>query len=158
MAAEQALAGCDDPNATMAKFGAPTTCVREYNYWTVLLRPKQATLGALILAAREPAGSFGALSQSCCAELARATADIEAALGAAFGYDKINYLMLMMNDPDVHFHVLPRYGSERHFGGVAYTDPGWPGPPDLGHVNDTDEAVNAQLVSHIAAHWPSGSV
>jgi diadenosine tetraphosphate (Ap4A) HIT family hydrolase len=148
------MAGRDAPNATMAKFGAPATCVREYTYWTVLLRPKQATLGALILAAREPAAAFGELSKPACEELAVVSAAIEAALEAAVSYDKINYLMLMMNDPDVHFHVLPRYASERYFEGVSYTDPGWPGPPDLSHVNPTDDATNQRLVAYLAGQWP----
>ncbi len=155
MTDQKPIAGCDAPNDTMAKFGAPATCVREYDYWTVLLRPKQATLAALILAAREPASAFGELSSRAGAELADVSAAIETALQAAFGYDKINYLMLMMNDPDVHFHVLPRYASERCFEDVGYTDPGWPGPPELGHVNDTDEATNQRLVAHIVAHWPT---
>lgn len=157
MAHGASLSGAQQPNATMSKFGAPTTSIREYDYWTVLLRPKQATLGALILAAREPAGSFGALSAAACSELAAVTAAAEKALSAAFGYDKINYLMLMMNDPDVHFHVLPRYAQARSFEGASYTDPGWPGPPDLGHVNDTDEATNGRLVDTIGAYWPNAA-
>ena len=55
---------------------------------------------------------------------------------AAFACDKLNYLMLMMVDPDVHFHVLPRYAVEREFGGVRFTDPGWPKVPNLGHENE----------------------
>lgn len=154
MAAGTSRSGACVPNATMRKFGAPTTCIREYDYWTVLLRPKQATLGALILAAREDAGSFGALSEPACAELAHVTAATEAALRSAFGYDKINYLMLMMNDPDVHFHVLPRYAQVAVFDGARFSDPGWPGPPDLTHANATDDAANARLVAHIGNHWP----
>lgn len=154
MAKEVPLSGSREPNATMRKFGAPATCIREYDYWTILLRPKQATLGALILVAREHAGSFGALSQAACAELAQVTWAAETALSAAFGYDKINYLMLMMNDPDVHFHVLPRYGEAPTFEDIRYADPGWPGPPDLNHVNETDEATNGRLVAHIARYWP----
>lgn len=41
-------------NATMRKFGAPQTIIRQYQYWSVMLRPAQATLGALVLAAHEP--------------------------------------------------------------------------------------------------------
>jgi diadenosine tetraphosphate (Ap4A) HIT family hydrolase len=38
----------------------------------------------------------------------------------------------MMVDPDVHFHVLPRYQASREFSGGRFEDPAWPGPPDLG--------------------------
>jgi diadenosine tetraphosphate (Ap4A) HIT family hydrolase len=59
-------------------------------------------------------------------------ATIERVLHAAFSYDKINYLMLMMNDPHVHFHVMPRYASERTFAGRSWKDAGWPALPVLG--------------------------
>ena len=41
------------------------------------------------------------------------TAEIEATLSAEVAYERINYLMLMMVDPNVHFHVFPRYEGSR---------------------------------------------
>ena len=46
-------------------------------------------------------------------------------------YEKINYLMLMMVDPHVHFHVFPRYAGSRMIEDVTVDDSAWPGPPDL---------------------------
>ena len=43
------------------------------------------------------------------------TAEIEATLQPTIGYERINYLMLMMVDPHVHFHVFPRYEGARSF-------------------------------------------
>ena len=45
-------------NATMRKFAAPQPIIRQYQYWTVILRPAQATLGALVSATHEPAEAF----------------------------------------------------------------------------------------------------
>ena len=39
--------------------------------------------------------------------------------------------MLMMVDPHVHFHVIPRYASQRDFLGLSFVDQDWPKPPDL---------------------------
>ena len=39
--------------------------------------------------------------------------------------------MLMMVDPHVHFHVIPRYSEARQWDGIAFPDAGWPGPPRL---------------------------
>jgi len=39
--------------------------------------------------------------------------------------------MLMMVDPNVHFHVFPRYEGARTMEGVTVDDRAWPGPPDL---------------------------
>lgn len=141
-------------NATMRKFGAPDSVIRDYHDWTVLLRPKQATLGALVLAAYDPAGTFSEISERAFGELKQVTSDLEAALQRAFGYDRINYLMLMMVDPDVHFHVLPRYEEDREFEGGVFADPGWPGPPDLAHVNETGTELSEAIAQHIRACWP----
>ena len=42
--------------------------------------------------------------------------------------------MLMMVDPHVHFHVIPRYEGAREWGGREFVDVGWPKVPDLGHA------------------------
>ncbi|WP_370867362.1 HIT family protein [Nitrosomonas sp.] len=140
-------------NATMRKFGAPQTIIRQYQYWSVMLRPAQATLGALVLAAHEPAEAFSQLSPESFAELHTITGHIESALTKAFQYDKINYLMLMMVDPDVHFHVIPRYAQPKPFAGMEFIDAGWPAMPNLGQVNTTDAAINQHIMNHLQSCW-----
>lgn len=140
-------------NATMRKFGAPQTIIRQYQYWSVMLRPAQATLGALVLAAHEPAEAFSQLSPESFAELHSITGQIESALTKAFQYDKINYLMLMMVDPDVHFHVIPRYAQPRQFADMEFIDAGWPAMPNLGQINKTDAAINQRIMNYIQSCW-----
>lgn len=141
-------------NATMTKFGYPATGVAETPLWSVQVRPQQATLGALVLVCREPVTAFGALSAPAYAELGRHVAAAEGVLKRLFAYDRINYLMLMMVDPDVHFHVLPRYAAERTFEGIAFRDPGWPKPPDLAHAPALPDGLLARLTAAVAAAWP----
>lgn len=140
-------------NATMRKFGAPQTIIRSFQYWSVMLRPAQATLGALVLAAHEPAQAFSQLSPASFAELHSVTGQIESALAKAFHYDKINYLMLMMVDPDVHFHVIPRYAQPKPFAGMEFIDAGWPAIPNLSQVNTTDAAINQHIMNHLQSCW-----
>jgi len=126
-------------NETMTKFGWPGTQVCEWSHWIALARPSQPTLGSLVLAAKSDATAFSVLPAEAHAELKQATTAIEAALGRAVGYAKLNYLMLMMVDPHVHFHVIPRYEGTREWSaGSAQTrefvDVGWPRVPDLGHA------------------------
>jgi diadenosine tetraphosphate (Ap4A) HIT family hydrolase len=118
-------------NDTMRKFGFPETLVREYAHWVVLLRPAQVTLGSLVLVAKGDATAFGALPADAYAELARITGEVEATLSAEVDYQRVNYLMLMMVDPHVHFHIIPRYEGARRFEELTLMDIGWPGPPDL---------------------------
>ena len=141
-------------NETIAKFGYPDTLLADYENWVVLLRPQQVTLGATILACKGPATNFAEIGRAAFGELKTITGDIEATLAEAFSYDKINYLMLMMVDPHVHFHVVPRYGGTKEFGGVAFADPGWPAVPDLGAVTELDPAQRAALIEFLRTRWP----
>ncbi|HEY7765066.1 MAG TPA: HIT family protein [Aestuariivirgaceae bacterium] len=141
-------------NETMRKFGYPGTLVRDYEHWSVLLRPAQVTLGALVLAAKSDAQSLAALSTEAFAGLARVTRDIDAAFRDFPAAEKINYLMLMMVDPHVHFHVLPRYSASRQFDDIAFEDRGWPGPPDLKAAPPITAELFARLLHRIKSHWP----
>lgn len=135
-------------NETISNFGFPETLVAEFDHWMVLLRPAQPTLGSLVLVAKSEATSFGDLEPAAHAELAIVTRAIEKALRQAVGYQKINYLMLMMVDPHVHFHVLPRYEGGREQAGISIADSGWPGQPDLGSAVKLDNVQIAALT-----HW-----
>ncbi|KRB86695.1 HIT family hydrolase [Sphingomonas sp. Root710] len=142
-------------NATITKFGYPATLIRDYRHWVVLLRPAQPTLGSLILAAKSDAIAFGALPPEAHSELATITAEIEAALTQAVAYQKINYLMLMMVDPHVHFHVIPRYEGEREWNDLSVTDAGWAGPPALGQAVALSEDQVRGLSGWLKGLWPS---
>jgi len=143
-------------NETMLKFGYPDSLIREYEHWVVLLRPAQVTVGSLVLAAKGEATAFGQLPPGAHAELATVTKEIEATLLAEIGYEKINYLMLMMVDPNVHFHVLPRYSTVRPFEGIDFADRGWPGPPDLKAAPAMTAEIFARLLATVKSHWPPG--
>jgi diadenosine tetraphosphate (Ap4A) HIT family hydrolase len=143
-------------NETIRKFGYPGTLIREYDHWVVLLRPAQVTLGSLILACKEPVQQFHAVSAAGFAEQKRVVTDIEQALGEMVDYAKINYLMLMMVDPDVHYHVIPRYEQALTFEGLSFPDHGWPGPPALGQSTATDDAQNGAIIARLKQLWPAG--
>ena len=140
-------------NATIEKFGYPQTLIHEYESWVVLLRPQQATLGALVVACKESAEAFGDISPEAMTELSSVTRDIEAAASKCFSYQKINYLMLMMVDPHVHFHVLPRYEAPRSFESIEFSDPGWPGPPQIGSATATDATVFEKIRQQLVDAW-----
>lgn len=140
-------------NATIRTFGYPDSTVAELEHWLVMLRPQQVTLGALVLAARGDATRFGDLPAQAFSELHEAIRSIEEMLAASFRYDKINYLMLMMVDPHVHFHVLPRYAAAQTFDGVAFDDPGWPKAPTLTHATEIDQRTRDLLRQRLRANW-----
>lgn len=140
-------------NATAANFGYPETMVAETDHWLVLLRPKQPTFGSLVLVCKEPVQAFSDVSAQAFSDLQTAVQGVERLLRKAVGYAKINYLMLMMVDPDVHFHVIPRYDGVREYDGQAFPDAGWPGVPALAQaVALTPEQIGA-LVAAWRAEW-----
>lgn len=141
------------PNQTAIRFGYPETLIREYTHWIVLLRDPQVTLGSLVLCARSDATAFAALPFGAFEEMGTVVHDVERVLHTAFNYEKINYLMLMMVDPNVHFHVLPRYAEGRSACGLTISDPGWPGAPKLNESRDLTSVQRHALCSHIISYW-----
>ena len=138
-------------HSTYEKFGGDDTLIRAYDHWSVLARPKQATLGACVLVAHADVTAYADLPREAFGEFAQVVGDYEAACRAAFAPDKMNYLMLMMVDPHVHYHALPRFEAPVSFEGAERADAGWPGPPDLSaSVGDIADEVRAAL----SAAWP----
>ena len=144
-------------NATIEKFGYPETLIREYEHWVLLLRPAQVTAGSLVLAAKSDAKAYGDLPVEAFVEQARAVAELEEMLRSAVNYEKINYLMLMMVDPEVHFHVIPRYGDDRFLADIRISDSGFPGPPDLKSAITLDHASIGAAVQLLKAYLPDGA-
>jgi diadenosine tetraphosphate (Ap4A) HIT family hydrolase len=140
-------------NPTIEKFGYPGTLVREFDHWVVLLRPAQATLGSLVLAAKSDVTAYSELPREAFAEQREAIGAIERALASFVQYERINYLMLMMVDPNVHFHVIPRYLGERVWDGMSFPDAGWPGPPRLDGAVKLNEDQLQRLVTHLAQEF-----
>lgn len=141
-------------NPTAIKFGYPASLIAEYDHWLVLLRPAQVTLGALVAVAKPKAEAFSALPAAAFSELAGVSADAEAALAAFVNYERINWLMLMMVDRDVHFHILPRYSAPRRFGPSEFPDAAWPGPPDLSKSVSPGQEEAEAIRQAIRACWP----
>ena len=142
-------------NETVLRFGYPATLIEEYEHWVVLLRPAQPTLGSFILAAKSEARSFPGLTEAAFAELRDALGDIEGCLALSIRHERINYLMLMMVDPHVHFHVIPRYAGDRSACGVTVPDPGWPKAPELGQAVELTPAQIPALIEYFRKAWPS---
>ena len=144
------------PNRTAVKFGHPETLIGDYRHWCVLLRPGQVTLGSLVLVCKDEAERFSDITADAFAELGPVVRDIERGLAGFRPFDRINYLMLMMVDPDVHFHVIPRYGAAQTFEAVEFADSGWPGPPQLGLAVTLDHDLRDRLLGAISDAWPVG--
>lgn len=117
------------PEDFASKFRIPELTIVQLRYWIWSLRPVHCTLGSGILSLARPCSSFGDITPAEASELSEAAREIERRLGSLFRPDKLNYLMLMMVDPHLHFHVIPRYATPREFLNIQWLDGGWPALP-----------------------------
>lgn len=140
-------------HATLQTFGYPDTVVCEYDHWAVLLRPRQVTLGSLVLVCKEDVERFSDINAVAFVEFPKVVKNIENTLNQLFQYNKINYLMLMMKDPHVHFHILPRYETMRAFERKEYQDFFWPGPADITSALDISAEDQGILLDRLKAAW-----
>ena len=140
-------------HATLKKFEYPETLIHEYENWVIVLRPKQTTLGALVMICKDDAYEFSKISSTAFDEMTKVICDVEKTLKSLFSYDKINYMMLMMTDPHVHFHVIPRYSRDKEFDGTNFIDQGWPAQPDLGYINAINDVIFKKLQILIQQSW-----
>lgn len=137
-----------DSNVTIKAFGYPDTVLKEYEYWTVLLRPDQVTLGTVVIANKSNATHLGEVPESQWSEFSKVSREVELALINTFGAEKFNYLALMMKDPNVHFHVVPRYSKPVTFEETMFEDKDWPLKTELNPIEvqkDVFEALKVKL-------------
>ena len=141
----------------LKKFRYPELLVKEYNNWVILCRFNHMTLGSLVLFCKDDVNEFSKISKESFAELPQVITEIETKTKELFQNGKINYLMLMMVDPVVHFHVLPRYSSDREFEGFTFKDFSWPKKPDLDLMNKIDEDMLLKITLKLRNYFNNKS-
>ena len=113
------------------KFKIEELLIYETEHWIWSLRPVQVTLGAGVLSLKRECPALSELKQEEFSDLNNIIKVIEITLKKTFNYDIMNYLMLMMVDKQVHYHVIPRYERTIDLAGIPWKDSGWPGVSNL---------------------------
>ena len=129
-------------------FQLPQLVVHEAGGWRLSVRPGQITLGSMVLSAADGALDFASLDVAPSEHLTASIAVAERVGTELFGAVRINLACLMMKDPVVHFHVLPRYDAEVERYGQRWHDQDWPGPPSFRKV-DTPAEVRSAITADI---------
>jgi diadenosine tetraphosphate (Ap4A) HIT family hydrolase len=140
-----------DVTHTLKMAGYPDTVLKVYDHWVVLLRPKQPTLGSMLLVVRGDIRRLPDIPLEGFSELYRITGDMERALQKTVGFDKMNYIQLGMIDPQIHFHVIPRHEKPKQFAGGSFADAAWPKPPNIGDALDLSPAQFEELKETLKA-------
>lgn len=134
-----------------AKFRVQELLIAENDSWAWSLRPVQPTLGSGILSLKRYALTLSELTEKEATDFEKIVKVIEATTKSAFDYNIMNYLMLMMVDHHVHYHVLPRYDGNRTCGSLDWKDTGWPALPDITGEQHSGalDAVLKELKHHL---------
>lgn len=127
------------------KFEVNRFLIKEYKYWFWFLRKEQSTLGSCILLPKNEYSSLSELTESDLLELKPIITEIENRLFSLFKYSKINYLTLMMVDPIVHTHIIPRYEKPVKYEGEYYRDKNFPYVPDL-KIDLVEDSVKQNIL------------
>lgn len=130
----------------LATFKYDTLLIKEFKNWYLLLRSDQVTLGSLVLIEKSFKANYSEISDLSFMEFGDIVKKIEPALNKLFSYKKINYMMLMMRDDEVHYHIIPRYSEIKNFNSIEFIDNGWPALPDMTFINPLDTDTTSMLI------------
>lgn len=113
-------------NEFKIKFNVDEYTIFKNKSWTWSLRPVQPTLGSGIISLNRYALQLSEVTPKEMEDLGALIQVVEKTTKESFNYDIMNYLMLMMVDHHVHYHVIPRYNGIRIFDHLEWVDNGWP--------------------------------
>jgi len=83
--------------------------------------------GSFVVISNDDIKSFEEVSAPAFAALGVAITNLERMMKNDFGAVRLNLFSLMMVDPQVHFHVIPRFDKGVEYGGQTYVDEYYPG-------------------------------
>ena len=133
----------DDLMTFKSIFRVEELTVESGDGWTLSVRPGQLTLGAMVVSASDGEQWFADLAPDLGAGVLARVATAERLAKQVYGAERVNVVALMMKDPVVHFHVLPRYSSAVERYGREWRDEDWPGPPTFGSSATEDDVLFA---------------
>lgn len=97
--------------------------LKEYRHWRLYLHENQSALGRTYLwAKREDADDLLRATDEELLEFKQACLEVEQALKKTFSPDRLNFEFLANEAHHLHGHIIPRYVSERQFGGLEFVD------------------------------------
>ena len=133
------------------KFMLDQLCLLDDGTWILSVRPGQLTLGSMVLSSAQGVADFTRLPSSSGAGFIDMLAKAETIARSLYGAIRINAVCLMMQDPIVHFHILPRYDQPVERYGLFWRDEDWPTPPVFRPVTTPDEVL--QEIMNDLTEW-----
>lgn len=133
----------------MKKFEPETRCIKEFKYWIVCIRKKQATLGDAVILLKRETPSVGGILPEEGAEFPKVIKWYEDTCISKFGAVKFNYIIMMMKDYFVHYHAFPRYDKDINLFDVEWKDIDFPGAINFKSGEEIEEEKLLQIRNHM---------
>jgi diadenosine tetraphosphate (Ap4A) HIT family hydrolase len=100
--------------------------IKEYKYWEIYINGNQSYLGRCVVwCKREDALDLTDTTSEEWDELIVILRELRLAFIEAFQTDWFNYSFLGNGVRHLHAHFVPRYSSDREFGGTVFKDELW---------------------------------
>jgi diadenosine tetraphosphate (Ap4A) HIT family hydrolase len=131
----------------------PQFLIAESPNFAVCLNKNQDLIGRCYLLLKRPEIDPTALTDSELSELWTVVRSAKKAIDAAFNPDHYNFAFLMNVDPQVHFHIIPRYKEKREFSGGTYVDPNFGGHYSVGPEKFLDDEAYAAIITTLRRHF-----
>ncbi|MGB7969105.1 MAG: HIT family protein [Methanobacterium sp.] len=109
--------------------------ITERKYWNIFLAPSQRYLGTCVIAIKRHCPNLSELEDVEWIEFSNIVAEMETVIKKLFNPTLFNWSCFKNAayrssnpDPEVHWHLIPRYDSEIEFHGIKFHD------PDFGYI------------------------
>ncbi len=128
------------------------------NYWNIFLAPSQRYLGTCVIAIKRHCSNLSELEDNEWIEFSRLVREMEIVINKLFKPTLFNWSCFKNAayrfdnpDPEVHWHLIPRYDSEVEFLGIKFED------PDFGYIpqpitGEIPKEVMHSMLSKFKAH------
>ena len=124
------------------------TVMKEYDYWELQLFTDQSYIGRSLVKLKRHAVDLTGLRPEEREEFfEQVLPEIEDALDEAFDPDLYNQATLGNDCRHFHFHIIPRYSSERNFAGEKFVDENW-----NSHYKDSSDRDTSKEVFNKIMH------
>jgi len=104
-------------------------------YWNIFLAPSQRYLGTCVIAIKRHCANLSELEDFEWMEFSKIVPEMEIVIKKLFNPTLFNWSCFKNAayrsdnpDPEVHWHLIPRYDSEVEFHGIKFED------PDFGYI------------------------
>lgn len=115
--------------------GAYGNLIYETDYWQIYLAPSQRYLGTCVIVLKRHCSHLNELNSREWSEFTDIVQNMEITLKKTFNPTLFNWSCFMNSsyrfispNPEVHWHLIPRYSEKIEFGGLIFED------PDFGYI------------------------